>query len=130
MAGTEGPDGTEGTQDAEQPTRFHAGQPTCAEEGMKYTYKDITTGRTRFTRGVFVGWQTGGLLNVKHAEFHTQRGCLFVPEYCLTPETKKQLQAIDRQSACLTVTYRPPLEIVCMDCQQKVVPPHICTARD
>lgn len=57
----------------------------------KYTYKDILTGRARFTRGRFIGWQRGGLLNVWHAGFERRRSAIFVPEYLLTPETMQAL---------------------------------------
>ena len=56
----------------------------------KYTYKDID-GALHYTRGKFIGWQRGGLLNVWHAGFERRRSAIFVPEYLLTPETMQAL---------------------------------------
>ena len=59
--------------------------------GIIYTYKDFQTGRRRWTRGKFTGWQQGGILNARFAVFQTRRSTLFVPEYCLMPETKQAI---------------------------------------
>ena len=55
----------------------------------KYTYKDFATGKAKFTRGMFVGWQRGGPLNANYAVFQNRRSTVYVPEYCLTRETKQ-----------------------------------------
>ncbi len=59
----------------------------------RYTYKDFQTGKKRWTRGRFAGWGQGGPLNVRYAIFQTRRIALLVPEYCLSPETRKALNA-------------------------------------
>ena len=53
-----------------------------------YTYKDFITGKTKRTRGKFVGW-TGptGILNVPYAIFRNRRGDVLVPRYLVTKET-------------------------------------------
>lgn len=55
---------------------------------MKYTYKDWE-GKQRWTRGEFLGWHgPTGILNAYYAEFKRPRSSLFIPAYCLTPETR------------------------------------------
>lgn len=63
---------------------------------MKYTYKDFETGKPRYTRGRFVGWQQGGPLNAKYALFKCPSTVLAVPRYCLTAES---LAAIEEAEA-------------------------------
>lgn len=58
---------------------------------MKYAYKDFDTGKIRFTRGRFVQWYRGGILNAWYAVFERKSDTLFIPEYCLTPETDRLL---------------------------------------
>ena len=66
---------------------------------MTYTYKDFETGKTKKTRGEFDGW-TGltGLLKVRYAIFKNPRGRIFVPAYCLTPETKAAIAKIETKA--------------------------------
>lgn len=54
----------------------------------KYTYKDFETRKIRYTRGKFLHWQRGGLLNAWGAVFACHSSIVFVPEYLLTPETR------------------------------------------
>jgi hypothetical protein len=58
-----------------------------------YTYKDFMTGKIKRTRGKFDGWtEPCGLLNVPMARFTLPSGsCWFIPEWCLTPETRKAI---------------------------------------
>lgn len=59
---------------------------------MRYTYKDFVTGQTRFTCGKFKGFTNPtGPLNARYAIFQRPATSLFVPEYCLTKETKNML---------------------------------------
>ena len=58
---------------------------------MKYTYKDLATGKLRYTCGEFSNWTRGGPLNARYAVFRLRRSVLFVPEYCLSPETRAAL---------------------------------------
>jgi len=56
---------------------------------QRYYYKDFATGKQRWTRGRFVGWQgSTGPLNAIYAQFQRGRDSLFVPEYLLAPETR------------------------------------------
>lgn len=56
---------------------------------MAYTYKDFATGQTRLTRGKFKGFTNPtGPLNCRYAIFQRKASSLFVPEYCLTKETR------------------------------------------
>ncbi|MBI9082732.1 MAG: hypothetical protein JEZ11_03985 [Desulfobacterales bacterium] len=57
---------------------------------MKYTYIDFDNPKkTRFTRGQFIGWSCG--LGIKRAIFALKNTDLCIPEYLLTPETKKAI---------------------------------------
>jgi len=59
---------------------------------MKYTYKDFITGKTRFTRGEFIGWTPGtGIIGAKFAIFHNRSVDVLVPEYLLTAETRASI---------------------------------------
>lgn len=63
---------------------------------MAYTYKDFAIGKVHKTSGKFEGWTNEtGLLNCRYAIFHRPKSSLFIPEYCLTKETK---QRIDQKS--------------------------------
>jgi len=59
---------------------------------MKYYFKDFDTGKTRFTRGKFVGFtQPTGLLAARYAIFARKSDNVLVPEYLLTARTKDVL---------------------------------------
>lgn len=58
---------------------------------MRYYYKDFVTGKRRFTKGQFVGWQRGGFLGVIGATFVLRCSILFIPIYLLTKEAKAAL---------------------------------------
>ena len=61
---------------------------------MKYTYKDFQAGKIHTTSGKFKGWtDRTGLLNVRYAIFQRPKSSLFVPEYCLTKETRQIIEA-------------------------------------
>ena len=71
---------------------------------MKYTYKDFATGKPKWTRGRLVGWHgPDGPLNVMYAAFDRGRSMIFVPEYCLTTESKR---AIDYEMKCRAIPDR------------------------
>ena len=55
-----------------------------------YTYKDFVTGKLKRTYGRFVKWHIGGIAGV-YAVFSLPASNLFIPAYCLTPETKKAI---------------------------------------
>ena len=58
-----------------------------------YYYKDMVNGKIKGTRGKFTGWtERGGLLNARYAIFQNRRGAVLVPEYALTPESKKRVR--------------------------------------
>ncbi len=52
-----------------------------------YTYIDFLTGNIRRTRGKFSGWITDGL-SIRRAVFQLRSSAWFVPEWCLTDETR------------------------------------------
>ena len=58
---------------------------------MKYTYRDFVTRKPKFTRGTFSNWTRGGPLNAWYATFKRGRSVLFIPEYCLTTETRDNI---------------------------------------
>lgn len=58
---------------------------------MKYTYKDFLTGKVKWTRGRFAGWTKGGILNATYAVFQRRTDTIYVPAYCLTPETRQAI---------------------------------------
>jgi hypothetical protein len=59
---------------------------------QRYFYRDIVTKKTKYTKGKFVGWSDRtGLLNVHYAGFARRSDVIWVPEYCVMPETKKIL---------------------------------------
>ena len=63
---------------------------------MKHTFKDLITGRMRWTRGKFAGWtEPTGLLKVRYAQFQRRADTLVVPEYLLTKDTKAALAAAE-----------------------------------
>lgn len=62
-----------------------------------YTYRDFVTGKIHRTRGKFVRWHQGGPLNAWYAMFALPLSSLYVPEYCLTPETRSRLPENPRQ---------------------------------
>ena len=67
---------------------------------MSYTYKDFATGKTKSTRGEFDGWtEPTGLLKVRYAIFKNPRGKVFVPVYCLTPETKDAIAKMEAEAS-------------------------------
>lgn len=62
---------------------------------MKYFYRDFThpdfpKNKPQFTRGRFTQWMTDGL-GIRRAVFRRQGSFLFIPEYCLTAETRALL---------------------------------------
>jgi hypothetical protein len=57
----------------------------------KFTYRDFITRKVRYTRMPFLGWTTGGPINVVGAVFGTDKTLLFVPRYLLTKETVERL---------------------------------------
>ena len=60
---------------------------------MKYTYKDILTGKIRYTQGTFTGWTQGtGLIGCRYAIFSTRKTQVLVPEYLLTREAKEAIK--------------------------------------
>ena len=62
------------------------------EKKPRYTYKDFVTGKTRFTRGSFVGWsERTGPLHVHYALFVTACTTISVPRYCVTLETLEKI---------------------------------------
>lgn len=61
-------------------------------EAIKYHYRDVHTGKMKFTRGTFSGWTTGGLLGARYAIFQRRSDTIFVPAYCLTSETKRLIE--------------------------------------
>jgi len=62
-----------------------------------YTYKDFITRNERRTFGEFIGWQRGGPLHVYGAVFRTAKMVIFVPDYCLTKETRERLPAKSKE---------------------------------
>lgn len=56
-----------------------------------YSFRDFASGRTKRTRGKFVGWTRGGPLNARYAIFQNRASDVLVPEYCLTAETRKRI---------------------------------------
>lgn len=58
---------------------------------MKYTYKDFVTRKPKFTKGKFSNWTRGGPLNAWYAVFVRRSSVLYIPEYCLTTETRKSI---------------------------------------
>lgn len=61
---------------------------------MKYTYMDFLTRKKRYTRGQFVRWERGGVLNAYGAIFKTRMTIIFVPYYLLTSETIAKLPPV------------------------------------
>lgn len=57
----------------------------------KHFYRDILTGKLRYTRGDFSHWTRGGPFDAWYAVFVLRRGALMVPEWCLTTETCKTI---------------------------------------
>ena len=64
-----------------------------------YTYKDFETGKLRRTRGKFAGWtrQTGAL-NARYARFRNRYSEVLVPDYCLTPETRRAIREVNGET--------------------------------
>lgn len=62
-----------------------------------YTYKDFVTGKVKRTNGKFIEWHRGGPLNALYAKFQCRVYAFYVPEYCLTKETKQQLPERPRE---------------------------------
>ena len=59
------------------------------------TYKDFATGKIKRTRGEFAGWTAKqGPLNVRYAIFKNPKSEVLVPEYCLTEETRKNIECL------------------------------------
>jgi len=58
---------------------------------MRYTYRDFETLKLKWTRGHFVKWTRGGIMNAWYALFARPRSVLFIPEHLLTPETRKRI---------------------------------------
>ena len=55
-------------------------------------YKDFVTGKRRFTRGTFAGWtKPAGFLKVRYAIIKRRCSNLLIPEYSLTPDSRKEL---------------------------------------
>ena len=58
----------------------------------KLTYKDFVTGKPKWTRGQFREWtDRQGPLNARYAVIERGRSALLIPEYCLTPESKRAI---------------------------------------
>jgi len=67
------------------------------EKLPKHHYKDFDTGKPRWTRGKFLRWGRGGLLNAWYAVFVLPRsGFLYIPDYCLRADTKAALPPIPK----------------------------------
>lgn len=65
----------------------------------RYSYRDIVTGKHRFTRGRFIGWtQPTGPLHVPYAQFQRKAGVLLVPISLLAPETRATFPAPEQSS--------------------------------
>ena len=61
----------------------------------KYTYRDFVNPKKKcWTRGTFIAWTQDGPLNAWGAFFHRRASDLWIPEYLLTPETRKMLPPI------------------------------------
>lgn len=59
-----------------------------------YTYKDFAEGTEHKTRGSFCGWTTEATtVGVRYAIFCNRVSTLYVPEYCLTQETRERIKA-------------------------------------
>jgi len=72
----------------------------AANRRPKRWYRDLVTGKLRYTRGVFAGWtEPIGPLSVPYAVFQRPQTSLFVPAYLLTPETRTALQALAEHDA-------------------------------
>ena len=53
------------------------------------TYKDLITGKTRFTRGKFIRWtKSTGLTKVRYAIIRRPGSSLLTPEYLFTCNTR------------------------------------------
>lgn len=80
---------------------------------MTYTYKDFQTSKIHKTSGKFEGWtDKTGLLNVKYAIFRRPNSSLFIPEYCLTKETR---QKIDQKSNTLSIAAKTVCQQIIVD---------------
>lgn len=70
---------------------------------MSYTYSNFATGKLHKTSGKFQGWtDKTGLLNVRYAIFQRPKSSLFIPEYCLTKETRERLDKKDSEGIKLS----------------------------
>lgn len=67
-------------------------------------YKDFDTQKQHFTRGKFVKWIRGGPLNAWMAVIKRKRSTLFIPDYCLTPESRQSLPRPSDEDAIVTDT--------------------------
>lgn len=47
--------------------------------------------RIRRTFGKFSGWRVGGPIGARYALFRNKRSEIFIPEYCLTKETRSKI---------------------------------------
>lgn len=54
-------------------------------------YRDFETGKVHWTRGKFKGWIIGGLLKTWHVVIQRKRSVLYIPVYCLLPESRDEL---------------------------------------
>jgi len=92
----------------------------------KYTYKDFVTGKPKWTRGRFIGWERGGPLNAKYAVFQLPRSELYVPHYCLTKEAEQRI--------AYEIKCRETPERVMANCRSMVKPAgdrkHLFAVRD
>ena len=61
----------------------------------KYYFKDFDTGKIRYTKGKFAGWQRGGIINIWGAVFMRDASMLFIPHYLLTRETLANLPSLN-----------------------------------
>lgn len=57
-------------------------------------YTDFITRKPRFTRGIFVRWERGGILNEWGAIVSRHRSTLFIPQYLLSAQIKATLPPI------------------------------------
>jgi len=67
-------------------------EPSSMTSRNRFTYKDMSSGKIRFTTGRFVGWTSGGPFGFTYAIFQTRSTDVLVPKHCLTTETKERLQ--------------------------------------
>ena len=65
------------------------------EPKTKYWYKDFETDKLHYTCGQFCGFTKGFIAPT--AIFRTPATVIFVPTYCLMPETRQLLEALEQE---------------------------------